>query len=301
VPNAPFGRGRKAARVLGWTIDAAAAIGGRLPTRVAQSLAVVGGNIEWALRPSLRRRLATNLAHALAAQEGDRRVRVAVRRQIVNEARRSADLLWAIARPSAFVESTHVENLKYLAEAVGRGRGLLLAGIHVGGWEVASALPGRVIPVPTTVIVADNWLAWAIEHVRTAVGLRILYRSATPLGAIKVLQRGEALLLLGDDAFGSQPRTFEVDFCGSRAQLPAGIVAIARLASAPIVTFDVLPVRPRQWRVRFGHVIEPPDREAGEVGEREVLQLLANHWTEVIRAHPENWSARFAIRWMEPS
>lgn len=297
VPAAPFGRGRKAARVLGWTIDAAAAIGGRMPIRVAHSLAVVGGNIEWAVRPSLRRRLAANLAHALGAAPGDRAVRSSVRREIVNEAHRSADLLWAIARPDEFLRTTRVENIAAVRQAAGRGHGLLLAGIHVGGWEVATALPAEVIPVPTTVVVADNWLAWAIEHIRVAVGLRILYRSGTALAAARLLRRGEALLLLGDDAFGSRPRSYEVEFCGSRARLPAGVVALSRVTGAPIVTFEVLPIRARRWRVQFGAIIEPPDRESGETGEQQVLQLLADHWTEIVRTHPAYWSARFVIDW----
>ena len=220
-----------------------------------------------------------------------------VRRELVNEARRSADLLWAISRPAAFLETVQVDGIDHMTEAARRGRGILLASIHIGGWEVATALPGNVIPVPATVVVADNWLAWAIEHVRVAVGLRILYRSGTALEAIKVLRRGEALLVLGDDAFGSKPRTYEVNFCNSCAQLPAGIVGMSRLTGAPIVPFEVLPIGPRRWHVQFGAAIEPPAREDGELGERKTLQLLADHWTDVVRQRPEHWAARFAIAW----
>jgi KDO2-lipid IV(A) lauroyltransferase len=216
---------------------------------------------------------------------------------MVNEARRSADLLWAIARPAAFLRTVRVDAIDNATAAAARGRGLLLAGIHLGGWEVAAGVPGAVIPVPTTVVVADNWLAWAIEHIRVAVGLRIRYRSGTALGAIKILQRGEALLILGDDAFGPRPRTYEVNFSGSPARLPAGIVTLARLTGAPIVPFDVLPLGARRWCVRFGSAIEPPERDDGEAGERRVLQLLADRWTDVVRRHPEHWAARFAIAW----
>ncbi len=190
-----------------------------------------------------------------------------------------------------------VDGIDHVADAARRDHGVLLASIHIGGWEVATSLAETVIPVPTTVVVADNWLAWAIEHVRVAVGLRILYRSGSALAAINVLRRGEALLVLGDDAFGSTPRTYEVNFCGSCARLPAGIVAMSRLTGAPIVPFEVLPTGSRKWHVQFGAAIEPPAREAGEVGERKVLQLLADHWTEVLRRRPEHWAARFAIGW----
>lgn len=287
-----------AARVLGRVIDASAAIGGRLPARVAHRLAVIGGNIEWALRPRTRRRLAENLAHAVRGSANDKRVRTLVRRELVNEARRSADLLWAISRPDEFLSSVDVSGIEHVHDAAHRGRGVLLAGIHVGGWEVATALPGKIIPVPTTVVVADNWLAWAIEHVRLGVGLRIMYRSGA-LGAVKVLQRGEALLVFGDDAFGATPRLYEVKFCGSHARLPAGNVVLARMTGAAIVPFEVLPLAPRKWHVQFGEAIAAPPHDGDAESERLVLQALADHWTEVLSRVPDHWAARFAIAWTD--
>ena len=44
---------------------------------------------------------------------------------------------------------------------------------------VAAAVPAAVMPVPITVMVADDWLAWAIEPVRRSVGLNIAYRTAS--------------------------------------------------------------------------------------------------------------------------
>jgi lauroyl/myristoyl acyltransferase len=299
--SAPFGRGRFAARVLAVVIDAAAAVGGRLPTRVARGLAEVGGNLEWALRPALRRRLADNLAHAVGPTARAREVRALVRREILNEARRSADLLWAINRPDEFLATVRVDGVAHVADAAARGRGVLLAGIHVGGWEVAAPVPAAALTVPTTVLVADDWLAWAIEHVRVRIGLNVVYRSEFGLAALRVLRRGEALLILGDDGHAPRPRVHRVDFCDSTARLPAGIVALSRLSGAPIVPFDVLPLAARRWHVSIGPPIEPPDRSSGDDGERCALQQLADHWTEIIRRHPEQWAARFAIAWDETS
>ena len=99
-PDAPFARGPLAARVLAEVIDGAVWAGSRVPAALAHTLATIGGHGEWALRPGKRRRLATNLAHALGARTDDsQRSGAAVRREIVNEAHRSADLLWALGRP----------------------------------------------------------------------------------------------------------------------------------------------------------------------------------------------------------
>lgn len=264
---------------------------------VAHRGAVVGGNLEWALRPRLRRQLAENLARAVGRAPDDGVVQSLVRAELVNEAKRSADLLWAISKPEEFLATTVVEGREYVERAAGRGRGVLLVGIHLGGWEVAAGVPAVVVPVPTTVIVADNWLAWGIQHVRVALGLKILYRSQAALGALRVIRRGEALLLLGDDASGPEPRTHRVQFCGVAARMPAGIVTLARLGQAPIVPFEVLPIGRRRWRIQMGPIIEPPARESGDDGEQRTLQQLADVWTGSVRRNPAHWSARFPIAW----
>jgi Kdo2-lipid IVA lauroyltransferase/acyltransferase len=208
-PDAPFGRGPLAARLLGHVIDAAAGLGSRIPAGLAHRLAVVGGNVEWAARPAKRRLLASNLAHAVDRPAEPRMVRSLVRREIVNEARRSADLLWAIGRRDEFLAATPIDGCQHAIEAAARGRGVVMVGAHVGGWEVAAAVPAAVLPVPTTVVVADNWIAWGIEHVRRAAGLHVVYAGRLPLKPLRLLRRGEALLVLGDDGSRSSARSFD--------------------------------------------------------------------------------------------
>ena len=176
-PDAPFGRGPLAARVLAGVISGAVWAGSRTPTPIAHSLAVVGGHAEWAVRPAKRRRLAENIGHAVSAGPRDRRVRRLVRREVVNEAHRSADLLWALGRTDEFIASVEFEGVEHVQLAAAAGDGVVLMGIHLGGWELATTIPRVILPVPATAVVADNWLAWAIGHMRTSVGLQVVYRT----------------------------------------------------------------------------------------------------------------------------
>jgi KDO2-lipid IV(A) lauroyltransferase len=288
-----------AARVLARVIDGSAWAGSRVPVRVAHALAVVGGNAEWALRPAKRRRLAANLAHAVGRDADDRAVRRLVRRELVNEARRSADLLWALGRPAEFLASVDLQGVEHARDAIAAGRGMILAGIHVGGWELATPIPGAALPAPTTAIVADDWLAWAIQGMRTRVGLRIMYRTDAALRAARLLRAGEVVLLLGDDGWGPEPRTHRVRFLDQECDLPAGMVALARLCQSPIVGFLSLPVGPRRWRVTVYPGVPPPARDGGVPAERALLQELADQWSGIIRANPQHWAAAYRIRWQE--
>ena len=289
---------RLAAVALARVIDGAAWVGSRLPAWLAHGLAELGGNIQWALRPNRRRRLAFNLCHSVALAPDDPEVLRLVRKVMLNEAHAAADLLWAIGRPQEFLDSVVYEDWHLVDSTVSQGRGLILAGTHLGGWEVATAIPGAKVAVPTSVIVADNWIAWAIEHVRSAVGLRVMYRRAAALRSVRRLQAGEAVLLLGDNSQFAR-HTHRVRFLDSDVQMAAGVAALARLSGAPIIPFTVLPLGPRRWHVTIDPPIDPPPAGSGKAGEQPVLQELADRWSATIRAHPEHWSLATPMEWLD--
>ena len=152
----------------------------------------------------------------------------------------------------------------------------------------------------TSALVADDWLAWAIAHMRTRVGLEVIYRTepVSRLGAR--LRAGETIIVLGDDASGRRPRLAAVEFLDGVAELPTGVATLARLYQAPIVGFCVVRVGTRRWRVIVDEPIEPPPLEARE-RDRETLQALADRWSELIRAYPEQWASVYRIGWIEPA
>jgi lauroyl/myristoyl acyltransferase len=193
-----------------------------------------------------------------------------------------------------------VNGLEHAQRALDSGSGVILLGTHVGGWEVATAAPGALLSAPVSVVVADDWLAWAIEHARVAAGLRVLYASGSGLEAARLLRRGEVLLMLGDDTrYGHL--TERVRFLDAEADLAAGPVRLSRVTGAPIVTFTVLPVARRRWSIIVDGSIDAPARAPDRAGERTVLQQIADRWSQTIGAQPEQWAACFPIRWHGPA
>lgn len=298
-PDAPFGQGPVAAHVLGSVMGAAGFVGSRLPARLTHLGGVIGGYGEWATRPGIRDLLAENIGHALARPPDDPYVRRVVRDEFVNEGRRSADLLWAIGRKADFLDKTPFIGHEHVNEALSRGRGLILASLHLGGWEVATAIPSKHIPSPTSVIVADDWLAWAIDRFRVRAGLRTIYRTDSIVRIASHLRSNGALLVLGENAEDPSVRRYPVRFLDSIAELPAGIPSLARLCGTAVAPFSVLPYGPRRWRVTVHPLVEPPGRKEGREGEVRMLQRLADIWSEEIRLNPELWAARFPMYWRD--
>ncbi|MDH3752982.1 MAG: lysophospholipid acyltransferase family protein [Acidimicrobiia bacterium] len=298
APPPRFGRGRTAARVLARVIDVAVWAGSRTPPGIAHGLAAIGGTLEWTVRPKKRRRLAANLAHAVGSPPDSRLVRRLVRTEIRNEAYRSADLLWALGRPHEFLAAAELDGIEMAQETVAAGHGLILVGTHLGGWEVATSVPGAMLGAPTSVIVADDWLAWAIEHARTAVGLSVVYPKVAALHCLRRLRAGEIVLMLGDDGRHAEHR-HRTRFLDGEADLASGAATLSRLSRSPVITFTVLPVAPRRWRVIVEPPLGPPASESGDDGERELLQQLADRWTAMITAHPEHWAASHEIAWVQ--
>jgi lauroyl/myristoyl acyltransferase len=298
-PEAPFGRGPCAARVLRAAMTVASAGAARLPAPLVERLAVAGGTVEWALRPRKRAVLAGHLGHALGASPSSGTVRRAVRAEVVNEARRSADLLHALARPEALLAGLRVEGDGPLRDLLAGGSGVVLAGAHVGGFEVVAPAAGALLPVPATAVVTDDWLAWAIADARASAGLRLAYAGRAPLDVVRRLRAGEAAIVFLD-VLDDAPRTVPVRLLDAEVEWPAGPAALARLGRAPLVPFVALRDAPRRYRVVLGAPIPPPDAAEGAAGETRALQALADWWTPVLRTHADEWAAVYELRWRDP-
>jgi lauroyl/myristoyl acyltransferase len=297
-PKPTFGQGHAAATVLGRVIAVAASISGRMSHETSVRLARIGGTLEWAIRRGKRRALGENLAHALGPSATPAQLRAAVREEIVNEGRRSGDFLWSVAHPERAARSMRIDGMQRVRAALAGGHGAVLAGPHIGGWEVIVPLASLVRDISVTVLVEDDWLAWAVADIRTRGGLDVVSISEPPLRALNALRDGQVLVVLADMAHPGM-RMAEVTMLDAPVLLPAGPAALARIARAPILPFAVLPIDTRAWRMWIGEPIQPPPRGSGRAGEASAMQALADAWSEIIRAYPTHWAAVDPIPWRD--
>jgi lauroyl/myristoyl acyltransferase len=279
----------------------AAAICAVMPAGLAAGLAWCGGQIEWACRPAKRRRLAENLAHATSRRPEDPYVRRLVHRNVTTGARRAAGLLWAFARPEAAAARIEITPRDRFDRLLADSRGIVLSSAHFGPFEAAAAA-SRTLPVGAglAVVTDENAVGRGMHTIRERLGMTIVPADRSPRPLLRILARGGVVVVLGD-LHRPGMRGHQVRFLDTSCILPGGPAAIARMSQAPIVPFAVYPDGPRRWRMELGTPITPPDRHGGDADERRATQELADAFTGVIRAMPQQWDAVDPIPWQDRS
>lgn len=183
-----------------------------------------------------------------------------------------------------------IDGYARIQEGLDRGRGVILALPHLGGWEWAGFWLAAVRDVPVTVVVEPldppelfEWFA----RFRRSLGFGVV-----PLGpnagsqVLSALKRGHVVCLLCDRDLGGDG--VEVEFFGERTTLPAGPALLALRTGAPLLPAAVY----HSGRGRRGLVL-PALEATRELGLRKdvrrVTQALALELEGLIRRAPEQW------------
>jgi predicted LPLAT superfamily acyltransferase len=175
-----------------------------------------------------------------------------------------------------------------------QGKGIILLGAHVGGWEMGGHLLGRFgIPVNLVVLEKEQEnIRRLFDRALEGKQFRILTADENPLRSVPImaaLRRGEMVGLHGDRAFGGADLT--VPFLGGRARFPIGAYHLAAVTGAPI--FQVFAVRERIGQYRF--FTFPPQFVARDAVRRNPAALrgcveqYASRLESVLRQYPYQW------------
>ena len=147
-----------------------------------------------------------------------------------------------------------VSGSEHLTRLTAEGRGCILLGGHLGGFEVMRHV-SQGSPAPVRPLMHRR-----NTGVMTALLDRLdptLHHAIIPLGeadsmlrAREAIERGEFVGILADRAVAGE-RKVTVPFLGRNAAFPAGPIIVAALLGAPVVAFRGVCTGPRRYEVRF--------------------------------------------------
>jgi phosphatidylinositol dimannoside acyltransferase len=261
-----------------------------VPASIATPLARAIGRASAPLMPAQRRMAARHQRRAVPGADGA--VGTNVEGVFDSYGRYWLEMLRLPAEVRSGAVSAHfsIEGFEHIEEGLARGKGVILALPHLGGWEWGGAwmaLQGHRLMAVVERIEPPELLEWFADQ-RAAIGIDVV-----PLGpdvsrvVLRALRDNRIVCLLSDrDIEGDG---VEVDFFGERTSLPGGPATLALRTGATLVPAAVYfrPGRDHRGVVRPPIAAERTGRLREDIAR--ITQLLADELESLIRAAPEQW------------
>jgi KDO2-lipid IV(A) lauroyltransferase len=242
--------------------------------------------------PRHRKALNANLAHVLQSDDA-RFVDSVARRSFRNFGKYVIDFIhYPVMTRAEVRERLHFEQWDELNEAAHSGRGVVIATLHFGNWDLgAAALAAHGYPINA---IAETFpyrrMNDLVQGSRSKLGMNVIGHDRLGPTVFKALRRGEMLAMLVDVASGDAG--ISVDFFGAPAYVSSAAARIALRTNAwvlPAVVLrgpgDDLVIRP---------IIDAGLRDFAATGDasRDVAELtrrIMRSMETKIREYPDQW------------
>jgi len=263
----------------------------KLPRPLSRGLGMATAFLVYALVAKFRRVAYKNLAMAMPQLSAAERRRL-VRGFFVNLGR----MLSEFAKFPTYTRGNLSRVITYdgfenYAEALARGRGVLVLTGHLGAWEL-SAFAHSVYGYPMHIMIRalDNpYLNELVNRRRTLAGNHIIEKRDFVRSILNALKNNEVVGILLDQNSSLQEGVF-ADFFGIPACTSAGLARLALHTNAAVVPgFAFWDAARKRYRLRFDPALElvrTPDREHDIVAN---TQLFTRAIEEHVRRLPGQW------------
>ena len=268
-----------------------------------QHLSVPGwAALFFALLPSLRRGIASNLDQILGKQNEPVRTARAFR-VFVNYCQSMANVYSLRVGHRVPIEPHFVGREKLLQHIQQTGTGAIMLTGHMGYWQISPYLMQKKHDLPPmTMAMAEepNQGSRAFED-KLREKMRIVYTTRSPFVMLElaaILKRGELVGMQLDRHVGTSHML--IDFCGRPAPFPVGPATLARATGAPLMPVFVLGDSDRR-RCTFHYetpisVEKTRDRQADI---RRGTEAVVRVYERYVRQHPYQWF-NFHDFWQSP-
>lgn len=178
------------------------------------------------------------------------------------------------------------------------GCGAIFVIPHMGNWELAGLVAGqRGLPMFFLVGRQRNPLTEDLMNkARSATGLTVVTRDQHAVrNVLRLLREGKTFGILPDVRMPTE--SVAVNFLGRPAELPGGAVFFARHAKIPIFIGHVYRVGWTRHKWEFLPAVWTDPALDKDADASRIMQIIADHFTEAIRRHPEHYFW-FNKRWV---
>jgi KDO2-lipid IV(A) lauroyltransferase len=190
--------------------------------------------------------------------------------------------------PEDIARQVTVEGWEYLEKACGDGKGVIVTTGHIGNWEMLGRWLAQIQKLPVTVVAKDPKgavLADYLRKMRESAGFAVLSKGESARPLLRLLQRGEVVIILPDQNSGD----VFVPFFGVPTGTVAGPASLAMHTGAALLPVFFLANPDGTF-----HVIIQPPVPAVSTGSREedvkrIMTQFNGALESMIRQYPEQW------------
>lgn len=186
----------------------------------------------------------------------------------------------------AILERLAIHGRENLDRALEKYRGLIIATIHFGNWELSGLGLAR-LGYPITTIAGEQlnhgW-SESIKDWKRSHGIRVLTPERSLRDLYRDLQSGRIVVLHMDGNLYSNG--IPLTFLGKSVLLPRGPAHLSRVTGAAICLAFCTRRRRDHLDITIREAIAPPRSEADEI---EITEMLAADFEECILSEPGQW------------
>ncbi len=181
-----------------------------------------------------------------------------------------------------------VEGWEHLEKAYRDGKGVIVATGHIGNWEMLGRWLAQVKKLPVSVVAKDPKgpvLADYLRKMRESAGFAVLSKGESARPLLRVLQRGEVVIILPDQNSGD----VFVPFFGVPAGTVAGPASLALHTGATLLPVFFLAKSDGTFRAIIQQAIPTLSTGSREEDVKRIMTAFNGVLESMIRQYPSQW------------
>jgi phosphatidylinositol dimannoside acyltransferase len=182
---------------------------------------------------------------------------------------------------------------RHLDRAVLLKKGIIIATIHTGGWELVGPLLAGYRKCELVMVMQgerDERAREIQDRARRASGLSVVHVGEDPLSSLPLLRhlREESTVALQVDRVSPGMRSIEVQLLSGPFKMPVGPLRLAQVSGAPLVPIFSARTGYRRYIVQ-AHAPIVIGRRAQDADLERAGQKIADAISEFLKEHPTQW------------
>lgn len=274
-----------------WATLTALGVVAPLPTKLGCLVSRVVADLCFLFDHRSRANTSSNVKQVLGQTADDGKVNHVTLEVFRNTARNWLDLIRLPRLDPAFSEKKlTVHGWHHLEQAIERGKGVLLASIHMGNMDMAvQVIQARSVKLTIlSEVLEPPGLDRLSRRLREHNGISLLPVTYSGLKeAIKRLKQGEVVAIACDRAI--QGSGVWTEFMGKPALLPVGAVELAQRTGASVVPAFTARLKDHESVFFFEPPIEVPTNGSRSENDGELFAKIVELMEKYIRRFPGQW------------